>query len=50
MPYRVSIFNGVYQMKCHTRKRSYIRETGHKFELRHKEYIRYITSSNPQPA
>jgi hypothetical protein len=47
MPYRVLIFTGVYQMKCHTRKRSYIRQTGHKFELRHKAYIRYITTSNP---
>jgi len=29
MPYHVLIFIGVYQMKCHTRKRSYLRETGH---------------------
>jgi len=50
MPHHVLIFTGIYQMKCHTRKRSYIRENGHKFELRHKEHIRYITSSNPEPA
>ena len=50
MSHHILLFTGIYQMKYHTRKRSYTRETGHKFELKHKEHIRYITSSNPEPA
>ena len=35
-------------MKYHTCQRSYIGQTGHRFDFRYKEHLRYITTNNPK--
>ena len=44
------LYSGIYQLKCHTGDLFCLGNTGKILVLRNKEYIHYITSSNPQSA
>jgi hypothetical protein len=40
----------VYEIKCNTWSKNYIGQSGRPIATRHKEYIRYIKTSNPVSA
>jgi hypothetical protein len=42
--------SGIYELKCNTCNRAYIRQSGRSIAVRHKEHIRYMQTNNPTSA
>jgi len=42
--------SGIYEIKCNTCNRAYVRQSGRRIIIRYKEHTRYIRNNNPASA